>query len=149
MKLFAGNSNRVLAEGLPDLEITPVAELLAQLRPGDYLSIQAYLDPGSPDVAAIEAARTALRDRYRVATTTGVGPRFLHSTGQLHKGGPPTGVFLQIVGDDTEEIPIPGQPFGFSTLKQAQAAGDLATLRAHGLRAGRVTLEALGEEAQP
>ena len=142
-------TNRVLAEGLPDLEITPVAELLAQLRPGDYLSIQAYLDPGSPDVAAIEAARTALRDRYRVATTTGVGPRFLHSTGQLQKGGPPTGVFLQIVGDDTEEIPIPGQPFGFSTLKQAQAAGDLATLRAHGLRAGRVTLEALGEEAQP
>lgn len=141
-------TNRVLAEGLPDVEITPVAELLAQLRPGDYLSIQAYLDPGSPDVVAIEEARMALRERYRVATTTGLGPRFLHSTGQLHKGGPPTGVFLQIVGDDTEEIPIPGRPFGFSLLKQAQAAGDLATLRAHGLRAGRVTLADLVEEAQ-
>jgi transaldolase / glucose-6-phosphate isomerase len=141
-------TNRVLAEGVPDVEITPTAELLAQVRAGDYLAIQAYLDPGSPDVAAIQDARMALRDRYRVATTTGLGPRFLHSTGQLHKGGPSTGVFLQIVGDDTEEIPIPGRPFGFSLLKQAQAAGDLATLRAHELRAGRVALADLVEEAQ-
>jgi glucose-6-phosphate isomerase/transaldolase/glucose-6-phosphate isomerase len=83
------------------------------------------------------------RDHYRVATTVGVGPRFLHSTGQFHKGGPPTGVFIQIVGDDAEELPIPGRDFGFSTLKRAQAAGDLATLQRLGLRAARVAVDDL------
>src|SRR5918993_593186 len=86
------------------------------------------------------AARVRLRDRFRVATTVGVGPRFLHSTGQLHKGGPPTGVFLQVLGDDATDVPIPGAPYGFSTLKAAQAAGDLLSLQDRGLRAGRVTI---------
>jgi glucose-6-phosphate isomerase/transaldolase/glucose-6-phosphate isomerase len=76
-----------------------------------------------------------------VATTLGIGPRFLHSTGQLHKGGPPTGVFVQVVEDDAIDVAIPNQPFGFSTLKHAQAAGDLETLRRHGLRAARVTID--------
>ena len=84
-----------------------------------------------------------LRDRYRVATTVGVGPSFLHSTGQFHKGGPPTGVFIQVVGEDSDELPIPGRDFGFSTLKRAQAAGDLATLRRLGLRAARVSVDDL------
>jgi len=136
-------TNEVLASGVPDIPTEPVASLLEQFQPGDYLSIQAYVDPGSAVVAQLQAARMRLRDHYRVATTLGIGPRFLHSTGQLHKGGPPTGVFLQVVGDDDVDVAIPGQPFGFSTLKRAQAAGDLATLRKHGLRAARVAVDEL------
>ena len=113
------------------------------MQPGDYVAIQAYVDPASGAVDALEEARLAIRDRLRVATTVGLGPRFLHSTGQFHKGGPPAGVFLQVVGPDPDDVPIPGAPFGFATLKQAQAAGDLATLRDRGLRAARVDLEDL------
>jgi hypothetical protein len=89
----------------------------------------------------------ALRDRLRVATTVGLGPRFLHSTGQLHKGGPDTGVFVQVVGDDPDDVAIPGAPYGFSTLKHAQADGDLLTLRDRKRRAGRVRLAELLEVA--
>ncbi|MCB1005556.1 MAG: hypothetical protein KDB35_15335 [Acidimicrobiales bacterium] len=124
----------------------PLAGLLDQVRPGDYLSIQAYVDPEDPLVGDIDAVRHALRDRLGVATTLGVGPRFLHSTGQLHKGGPPSGVFVQVLDEDLPAgggPAIPGQDFGFGTLIAAQAAGDLATLRAHGLRSGRVTLDDL------
>jgi len=95
----------------------------------------------------LEAARIALRDQHRVAVSLGYGPRFLHSTGQLHKGGPRSIVCVQVVGDDPDEIPIPGQPFGFGHLKQAQAAGDLRTLQARGIRAGRVDLHELLEMA--
>ena len=82
--------------------------------------------------------RVAIRDGRRVATTLGFGPRFLHSTGQLHKGGPNTGVYIQITTDDAEDVPIPGKPFSFSVLKRAQAAGDLQSLRDHGRRVIRV-----------
>jgi hypothetical protein len=85
----------------------------------------------------------ALRDRHRVATTLGIGPRFLHSTGQLHKGGPATGVFLQVVGEDPTDVAIPGRDLGFSALKQAQADGDLVALQERGLRAARVSLDDL------
>jgi hypothetical protein len=137
-------TDRVLAEGLPAIEPVPVEQLLGQVRAGDYLALQAFVDPGDDELlAGLEAVRVRLRDRLRVATTVGVGPRFLHSTGQLHKGGPPTGVFVQVVGDDPVDSPIPGRTFGFATLKQAQAAGDLLALEARGLRAGRVTLDQL------
>jgi hypothetical protein len=96
-------------------------------------------------VDALEDARTSIRDRFRVATTVGIGPRFLHSTGQLHKGGPPSGVFVQVVGDDPVDVDIPGVDYTFSTLKHAQADGDLLTLRRHGLRAARVSLDDLVE----
>jgi glucose-6-phosphate isomerase len=138
---------KVLAEGRPSIEPVPLDKLLAQVGPGDYLAIQAFVDPGSPHVAAIERARVALRDRLRVATTVGLGPRFLHSTGQLHKGGPATGVFVQVVGDDPDDVPIPGAGYGFSTLKHAQADGDLVTLLDRGRRAGRVKLSELVEMA--
>ena len=82
-----------------------------------------------------------------VATTVGLGPRFLHSTGQLHKGGPATGVFVQVVGDDPDDVPIPGAAYGFSTLKHAQADGDLVTLLERGRRAGGVKLSELVEVA--
>jgi hypothetical protein len=89
-----------------------------------------------------------LRDRLQVATTIGLGPRFLHSTGQLHKGGPPTGVFVQVVGDaaGVTTVPIPGKPYDFGTLERAQAAGDLITLRQRGRRAGRVDIAELTTE---
>lgn len=135
------------AGAVPDEAATPVADLLDQVRPGDYVALQAYVDPASPVVARLEAARGAIRDRLRVATTVGLGPRFLHSTGQFHKGGPPTGVFLQVVGDDPEDVAIPGAPYGFARLKQAQAAGDLTTLRQRGLRAGRIDVEDLARWA--
>ena len=84
--------------------------------------------------------RAALLDLTRAATTLGYGPRFLHSTGQLHKGGPATGRFLQLVHSVADDVKIPGASYGFETLKSAQATGDLRTLRAHGLPAERVTL---------
>jgi transaldolase / glucose-6-phosphate isomerase len=135
----------VLDQGSGEVATTPLADLLGQVGPGDYVAIQAYVDPEDGIVDALEDARTEIRDRYRVATTVGLGPRFLHSTGQLHKGGPPSGVFLQVLGDDPDDVAIPGQPYGFSTLKRAQAEGDLRTLQAHGLRAGRVDLQELRE----
>jgi glucose-6-phosphate isomerase len=133
----------VLAGGPPSIDATPLDDLLAGVGPGDYLAIQAFVDPGAPEVAAIERARVALRDRLRVATTVGLGPRFLHSTGQLHKGGPGTGVFVQVVGEDPDDVPIPEAGHGFSTLKRAQADGDLVTLLDRGRRAGRVELAEL------
>ncbi|HMG41276.1 MAG TPA: hypothetical protein VK611_08100 [Acidimicrobiales bacterium] len=137
---------------LPDEPLVPLEDLLALVRPGDYLGIQAFVDPGSPVVGRLEAVRTALRDRLQVATTLGLGPRFLHSTGQLHKGGPATGVFVQVVGDASSspiaEVPIPGQPYDFATLERAQAAGDLLTLRQRDRRAGRVALDELLEVAR-
>ena len=84
-----------------------------------------------------------LRDRLRAATTVGFGPRFLHSTGQLHKGGPPTGVFVQVDDDPVEDAAIPGRPFTFGELIQAQALGDLRALRSRGRRVARVHLSDL------
>ncbi|HET8618527.1 MAG TPA: hypothetical protein VFM27_06190, partial [Acidimicrobiales bacterium] len=110
-------------------------------------ALQAFVDPGSPVVAELDRVRLGLRDRLRVATTVGLGPRFLHSTGQLHKGGPGTGVFVQVVGDDPEDVPIPDAGYGFSTLKHAQADGDLVALADRGRRAGRVRMDELPEVA--
>jgi transaldolase/glucose-6-phosphate isomerase len=141
-------TNEVLEAGMPDIPTVTPASLLAQVRPGDYVALQLFGDPGDPEMHLMHEARRVLRDRYRVATTFGIGPRFLHSTGQLHKGGPPTGVFLQMVGPDHADLPIPGRDFTFSTLKQAQAAGDLVALQDRGLRAGRVSIHELLEETQ-
>jgi hypothetical protein len=98
----------------------------------------AFIAPNARHDSALNAIRLAIRDKYRVATTVGYGPRYLHSTGQLHKGGPNTGVFLQIVGDDPQDIAIPGERFSFGVLKQAQALGDFQALRNHGRRVLRV-----------
>jgi hypothetical protein len=131
------------AGAVPDVPVQSVAVALEGAGPGDYVAIQAYVDPAGGAVDDLERIRVAIRDRLAVATTFGLGPRFLHSTGQLHKGGPPSGVFLQVVGPDDDDVAIPGSPFGFATLKGAQAAGDLATLRERGLRAARVDLDDL------
>ncbi|MFW6010086.1 MAG: transaldolase family protein, partial [Actinomycetota bacterium] len=136
-------ARRALADGVREPQVEPLAPLLEQLRPGDYLAIQAYLDPGDPIVDELERARVRLRDEHRVATTLGIGPRYLHSTGQLHKGGADRGVFVQVVGDDEDDPAIPGERFGFSTLKRAQAAGDLEALVSRDRRAARVWLDEL------
>jgi transaldolase / glucose-6-phosphate isomerase len=116
-------------------------ELFAQARPGDYVCIQAFVNP----TAEAEAQLARLAERAGRETgcvvTRGYGPRYLHSTGQLHKGGPPTGLFLQVVDDTGEEIPIPGKPFGFGKLIRAQAAGDFASLQERGRRVARIRLE--------
>jgi glucose-6-phosphate isomerase len=113
---------------------------LAQAEPGDYVALQAYVAPSNDVWDHLQALRFELRDGMRLATTLGYGPRFLHSTGQLHKGGPNKGLFLQLVGHDPVDVDIPGQPYSFSVLKRAQARGDLGALRAHGCRALRVCL---------
>jgi hypothetical protein len=127
--------------------VQPVGDLLALVQPGDHLALQVFGDPGDHEAHVLDAVRVALRDRLRVAVSLGFGPRYLHSTGQLHKGGPKAIVCVQAVGNDPNEIPIPGRPYGFGHLKRAQAAGDLRTLRARGIRAGRVDLHELLEVA--
>ena len=117
--------------------------LLGDVRPGDYIAIQAFLSRNENIERRLHQARMRLRDRLRVATTVGFGPRFLHSTGQLHKGGPNTGVFIQVVDPPTEDIPIPGKPYSFGRLIAAQAEGDLRSLQSHGRRVVRVGLSDL------
>jgi hypothetical protein len=115
-----------------------IQALLGQVRAGDYVALLAFVAPTAEHDRALNAIRLAIRDTYRVATTVGYGPRYLHSTGQLHKGGPNTGVFLQLVGDDADDLPIPGEKFSFGVLKQAQALGDFQALRNHGRRVLRI-----------
>ncbi len=119
----------------PGQTAADLARALAGARPGDYVALLAYLTPEPATTAALQALRRLIRDRTRLATTVGYGPRYLHSTGQLHKGGPPTAILALLAGDDAEDAAIPGEPYGFATLKMAQALGDLATLRALGRRA--------------
>ena len=108
--------------------------LLNQLRAGDYFAVLAYTEP-SPEIdLVLDELRSAVRQRHHVATTSGYGPRYLHSTGQLHKGGPASGVFLILSDDRGDELPIPGEAYGFKTLIHAQWAGDLQSLRSHGRR---------------
>jgi transaldolase/glucose-6-phosphate isomerase len=146
------NTKKVLAKfkssgKLPPAESVPAAKsragirsLLERAKPGAYLAIMAYTTRTPGSEAAIDAIRKAVRDRTRYATTAGYGPRFLHSTGQLHKGGPRTGLFLQVVQDDVKDVPIPGQPYSFSILKQAQSLGDLQSLTSRRLPVLRVTV---------
>jgi transaldolase / glucose-6-phosphate isomerase len=135
-------TKKVLDEGAPDLDDGDLSELFDGLEPPGYLAIMGYLPYGDE----IEAAANRLREKViaakGVATTYGYGPRFLHSTGQFHKGGPKVGRFLQLVHDSDADADIPGDDFDFRTLISAQADGDLQTLRDNGLPAVRVRLNA-------
>jgi transaldolase/glucose-6-phosphate isomerase len=113
---------------------------LGRIKPGDYFAINAYVEMNDANEKELQALRHAVRDSRKVATTLGFGPRFLHSTGQLHKGGPSSGVFLQITSDDAEDLAIPGEKFSFGVLKQAQAQGDFKVLSDRGRRVLRVHL---------
>ena len=112
------------------------------LNEGDYFAQLVYVSPASELLPEFERLRVFARDRARVATTLGVGPRYLHSTGQLHKGGPNTGVFLLVTTGVTGDVDIPGQPYTFATLERAQALGDFASLDAANRRAIHVHLPA-------
>jgi transaldolase / glucose-6-phosphate isomerase len=140
-------TKEILASGsVEDPGFDDLGALLKEVDEGDYVAILAYLDRTSETEDAIERFRLAIRDRYRVATTTGFGPRFLHSTGQLHKGGPNNGVFIQVVDQGRSvDVPIPGLPYTFGTLIDAQALGDLRSLRKRGRRVARVTFDQLME----
>jgi glucose-6-phosphate isomerase len=107
------------------------AQLKRQCRPGAYVAILAYTTPSFRMEQAIRSLRRALVSHHHVATTSGYGPRYLHSTGQLHKGGPRIGIFLQLVDQMIPDLKIPGKPFTFRTLAQAQAVGDIQSLQAH------------------
>jgi glucose-6-phosphate isomerase len=138
------NTQRVLQSGVPEIAAADddaLRALLADAAPPHYVAILGYLPPSDPLDAAVAELRNVLRAATGAATTFGYGPRYLHSTGQLHKGGPPVGRFLQLVSDVESDIEIPGAGISFATLIAAQAAGDLETLRAHGLPAERVKLE--------
>lgn len=124
-----------------------LADLLAMSGPADYLAIMAYV-PQTPEFdLALDALRRKVTERHSIATTMGYGPRFLHSTGQLHKGGPTSGLFLQFTTEHAQDIAIPGAPFTFGVLADAQAIGDLNALRAAGRRVVRVDLGAQPAEA--
>jgi transaldolase/glucose-6-phosphate isomerase len=147
------NTKRLLAEfvskgKLPERSVAAkksewiksLTGLLKRVKPGDYVALLAYLDKSPASERALRAVREELRDALGVAVTVGYGPRFLHSTGQLHKGGPNNGVFIQITADAAKDVAISGEPFTFGTLIRAQAVGDLQALKSHGRRAIRIHL---------
>ena len=137
--------DRYQGEGqLPQLhtdEPAALVNLLDQSAAGDYLAVMAYLhdSPGTAD--AIQELRRSIMKRYGIATTAGYGPRFLHSTGQLHKGGPNSGIYLQLTQRHSADVPIPDWPFSFGVLADAQALGDIQALRGLGRRTVSLRLE--------
>jgi hypothetical protein len=136
-------TNEVLASGA-EPDVSPHGspdELFAQAHEGDYVCVQAFVNPTAANEEKVLALAARAREATGCVVTHGFGPRYLHSTGQLHKGGPPTGLFLQVVDDVGDELPIPGKPFGFGKLIRAQAAGDYASLQERGRRVARVRLE--------
>ncbi|HWB99915.1 MAG TPA: bifunctional transaldolase/phosoglucose isomerase, partial [Bryobacteraceae bacterium] len=136
-----------LKSGDPVLESDPalveiLRKHLSRIRPGDYFAVLAYLERNAAHDARMQAIRVAVRDTKRVATCVGFGPRFLHSTGQAYKGGPNSGVFLQLTCDEAADLPVPGQRYSFGVVKAAQALGDLQVLTERGRRALRIHLGA-------
>jgi glucose-6-phosphate isomerase/transaldolase/glucose-6-phosphate isomerase len=132
-------TNEVLATG-KEPELAPqssVEELLAQAKEGDYVCVQAFVDPATDLTPLVDR----LRRESGCVVTHGYGPRYLHSTGQLHKGGPNAGLFLQVVDGEGDELPIPDKPFGFRRLIRAQAEGDYESLKNRGRRVARVVWE--------
>jgi transaldolase/glucose-6-phosphate isomerase len=143
LRVFADDRNAVALRlgGGPTLP-EALRALFGTLVAGDYFAINAYVAMRPEHHARLQSIRHGVRDRHRVATTLGYGPRFLHSTGQLHKGGPNTGVFLHVTADDGEDLPIPGERFTFGVLKDAQARGDFHVLSERGRRLLHVRLPA-------
>jgi transaldolase/glucose-6-phosphate isomerase len=135
------NTARILKEGLPDEEPGSLDELLAGAAPPKYIAIVGYVTPSEEFDAAVADLRVALRERTKCATTFGYGPRYLHSTGQYHKGGPPNGLFIQLYQPPADDVEIPEAGYTFGHLKNAQALGDMQTLRAHGLPVARIEVD--------
>ncbi|MCC6979304.1 MAG: bifunctional transaldolase/phosoglucose isomerase [Candidatus Melainabacteria bacterium] len=143
VKLFADEKNAKEIESAAGSTKTLVSMLkahLARVKENDYVALLGYIEMTAAHEEELQAARLAIRDSKKVATCLGFGPRFLHSTGQAYKGGPNSGVFLQVTADDTEELPVPQQKYTFGIVKAAQARGDLKVLDDRGRRALRVHL---------
>lgn len=138
LTVYAGGPGVALSESSSVADV--LQQHIAGIKPRDYVALLAYVEETPEIDAAIQGIRATLRDATHSATTTGYGPRFLHSTGQLHKGGPDSGVFIQITAPDQIDLAVPGAPYTFSVLKQAQAQGDFQSLLSHGRRAIRVDL---------
>ncbi len=129
-------------------DLPPVASpepALAELGPGGYVALLGFVTPQGEDHERLQRAAARLRERTSAPVTVGVGPRYLHSTGQLHKGGPAGGVFLVSAGEDPDDAEVPGEQLTFSRLKRAQAAGDLEALAAAGRVTAHVAVEALSD----
>jgi len=138
IKLFADEKNVAVVHG-PTL-VDVLKAHLSRLKAGDYFGVLGYITMNPANEKSLQAIRHALRDKKKVATVLGFGPRFLHSTGQAYKGGPNSGVFLQITCDDAKDLQVPGQKYTFGIVKAAQARGDFAVLAERGRRALRVHL---------
>lgn len=138
LSAFARTGALPAAETVPAGDLSAWRAFLARARAGDYVALQAYLAPTAATAGALQALRAALRDGLGVATTVGFGPRFLHSTGQLHKGGPDSGLCVQLVDGATPDLPVPGQAYSFGALIQAQSLGDYAALQERGRRVLRL-----------
>jgi transaldolase/glucose-6-phosphate isomerase len=141
--LFADPANAEALASLAGGSRSPdalVAAHLSRLGPRDYCALLAYVEMNARNTGVLQAMRARILDRRRVATCLGFGPRFLHSTGQAYKGGPASGVFLQVTCDDARDVAVPGQRYSFGVVKAAQARGDFAVLAERGRRALRVHL---------
>jgi len=126
---------------LPTLEAAgSLTDLLTEARQGNYFAIMAYMRQTPEIEAALADFRQKVMGKYHIVTTAGYGPRLLHSTGQLHKGGPNTGLFLQVTTEHEKDLPIPGEPYTFAVLADAQALGDLQALQSLGRRVIRIHL---------
>jgi transaldolase / glucose-6-phosphate isomerase len=142
IKLFTDEKNAAELARSADKSLAGYLQAhLWRIKAGDYFATLGYIQMNAEHEKALQAIRHALRDKKRVATCLGFGPRFLHSTGQAYKGGPNSGVFLQITCDDALELPVPGQKYTFGVVKAAQARGDFEVLAGRGRRALRVHLQ--------
>jgi transaldolase/glucose-6-phosphate isomerase len=139
IKLYADERNTAALKGGSTLADVLRAHL-GRIGAGDYFGVLGYVTMNAANDTALQKIRHAVRDKKKVATVLGFGPRFLHSTGQAYKGGPNSGVFLQITCDDAVDLPVPGQKYTFGVVKAAQARGDFAVLAERGRRALRVHL---------
>ncbi len=136
-----GNAEELARAGSEGTWESALRAFFSTVQAGDYVAMLAYMPTTGEHEELFQDARIGIRDTLHVATTFGYGPRFLHSTGQLHKGGPNRGVFIQITAREKKDLDIPGQDFSFGTLISAQALGDLQSLQKHGRRAIRFRIE--------
>ncbi len=137
IQIFADEANQVALKGSSTLDEL-MANHISRVQPGDYFAMNVYVERTDAVHAIFDRIRTKIRETKQVATTLGYGPRFLHSTGQLHKGGPNSGVFIQVTCDDADDLEIPDEPYSFGILKAAQALGDLQSLTSRQRRVIRV-----------
>jgi hypothetical protein len=146
-----GDQEALARAGFEGTIETGIRALLSTAQEGvDYVALLAYMPSTGEHEELFQDTRTSIRNKLRVATTFGYGPRYLHSTGQLHKGGPNKGIFIEITAEPHRDLNIPGQPFSFGTLIRAQAMGDMQSLAKHGRRAIRLHIKgdhAAGVEA--